>query len=88
MERAGEQVVVDSVAALNLDDGASTVDAEDSVLGVPGAPRRRRHDDDDDGSDELDEDDTESLASGAANGKRKKTANVDEEKELPSYACA
>ena len=81
----GNHLVSNSAAAINATDDASTADPDESVLNLAKGPRRRRHDDEE--ADGLEEDDLESLASMQLDG-GKGPAKVEEEKELPSHACA
>lgn len=53
-----------------------------------GRPRPRRHDDEDEGSDILEDDDLESTVGGPTSGNQKDHEDGEEEKELPSHACA
>ena len=69
-------------------DNFSTLDPDESVLGLTGGLRPRRHDDEDEGSDIVEEDDLESTASAPTGGDLKKQSKVEDEKELPPHACA
>ncbi|PGH13544.1 hypothetical protein AJ80_06294 [Polytolypa hystricis UAMH7299] len=87
----GNHLVSDSASTINARDDMSTVDADESILSMAGAPRRRRHDDDEEEeeSDALDDDDLESMASVPVDGPGKSTTSkAEEEKELPAHACA
>lgn len=69
-------------------DNASTLDPDESVLGMAGGPRPRKHDDEDEGSDIAEEDDSESVTSAQVGEHVKNQDKVEEEKELPPHACA
>jgi regulator of nonsense transcripts 1 len=84
----GNHSISNSGRTLSIEDDASALDPDESVVGTPAAAYRRRHDDEDDGSDGLDDDDLESLASVPVGGNLKKQKKVEEEKELPPHACA
>lgn len=63
-------------------DDRATVDFDDINV----THRPRRHDDDEEGSDV--DDDVESATSAQAVENSKVAGNAEEEKELPSHACA
>jgi regulator of nonsense transcripts 1 len=84
----GNHLNPNSNRTINASDDVSTLDPDESVMGMTATAQRRRHDDDDDGSEGLDDDDLESLASVLVGGNTKSHAKVEEEKELPSHACA
>lgn len=88
----GNHLVSDSASTINAGDDVSTVDGDDNLLKMAGAPQKRQHDDGDEGLDNQDggddDDDSESLASAAVDGAGKTPANkAEEEKELPAHAC-
>lgn len=72
-------MVSDSGPTINANNDA----LDESMLAMVGGPRRRRHDDEE--TDAYEEDDLESLASAAVGHQ---AYEPEEEKELPSHACA
>lgn len=79
----GNHMVSNSAAAINATDDTSTIDPDESILSLAKGPRRRQHDEDSDGPEEDDLESTTSAAQG-----QKESAKQEEEKELPSHACA
>lgn len=64
------------------------VDLDESTLNMTDGPRPRRHDDYDEASDVAEDDDVESTTSNHIAGDTKDQGTVEDEKELPPYACA
>lgn len=89
----GNHLISDSAAAIKAGaDDLSALDPDESLLyGKYGGGRsgRRRADDDDNQTEAFEEDDNDSLNSVPVDGMSGlKLKNMDEEKELPSHACA
>ena len=92
----GNHLISDSASTINAGDDLSTIDPDESILdreygrgNLTGGPRRRRHDDEDEGTEAFDDGDTESMVSVPVEGVNgKPSVRAEEEKELPSHACA
>jgi regulator of nonsense transcripts 1 len=92
----GNHLISDSAAAINAGaDDLSSIDPDESLLygqyGGRGGlgPSRRRNDDDDNETEVFDDDDNESLASMPVDGmKTLGLRGTEDEKDLPSHACA
>lgn len=92
----GNHLISDSAAAINAGaDDLSNIDPDESLLygqyGGRGGlgPTRRRNDDDDNETEAFDDDDSESLASMPVDGmKTLGLRGAEDEKELPTHACA
>ena len=87
--RRFETQLADPVSTMAAAGGDRTaVDLDGSTLNITGGPRPRRHDDYDEASDLAEDDDVESTTSAPIGGDAKDQGKVEEEKELPPYACA